>query len=181
MAASSYKTGFSVFSYEWLAAVVLIILAIFFLPFYLRSKIYTPPEFLEKRFDARSRTYFSALNVLTNIGVDTAATLYAGALVVQLIFPSVTLWQYLQSALSYIVPPIVALFFIGVFWKRANAHGEMAGIIAGIVSAAFFLFFWWLEMDAGHSFFSFKNALPEFDGWSRLVILEVPWPNYKKY
>ena len=93
MAASGYETGFSVFSYEWMAAVVLIIFAIFFLPFYLRSKIYTLQEFLEKRFDARSRTYFSALTVITNIGVDTAATLYAGALVVQLIFPSVELWQ----------------------------------------------------------------------------------------
>ena len=52
-----------------------------------------------------------------------------------------TLWQYLQSALSYIVPPIVALFFIGVFWKRANANGALAGIAIGIVSAAFFLGF----------------------------------------
>ena len=93
MAASGYETGFSVFSYEWMAAVVLIIFAVFFLPFYLRSKIYTLPEFLEKRFDARSRTYFSALTILTNIGVDTAATLYAGALVVRLIFPSMELWH----------------------------------------------------------------------------------------
>ena len=93
MAASGYETGYSVFSYEWMAAVVLIIFAIFFLPFYLRSKIFTLPEFLEKRYDARSRYYFSALTVLTNIGVDTAATLYAGALVVQLIFPNVELWH----------------------------------------------------------------------------------------
>jgi SSS family solute:Na+ symporter len=52
-----------------------------------------------------------------------------------------TLWQYLQSALSYIVPPIAALFFLGVFWKRANADGALAGIVMGIVSAAFFLVF----------------------------------------
>ena len=48
------ETGFSVFSYEWMAAIVLIIFAIFFLPFYLRSKIYTLPEFLEKRFAAKT-------------------------------------------------------------------------------------------------------------------------------
>lgn len=52
-----------------------------------------------------------------------------------------TLWQYLQSALSYIVPPIAALFFLGVFWKRANADGALAGIVMGIISAAFFLSF----------------------------------------
>jgi SSS family solute:Na+ symporter len=102
MAASGYKTGYSVFSYEWMAAVVLIIFAIFFLPFYLRSRIFTLPEFLENRFDSRARYYFSALTVLTNICVDTAATLYAGALVVQLIFPSVELWQsiFLLAILS---------------------------------------------------------------------------------
>jgi SSS family solute:Na+ symporter len=93
LAGSGYETGISVFSYEWMAAIVLIIFAIFFLPYYLRSKIYTLPEFLEKRYDARVRYYFSGLTIITNIGIDTAATLYAGALVIQLIFPSVELWQ----------------------------------------------------------------------------------------
>jgi len=39
------------------------------------------------------------------------------------------------------IPSIIALFFIGVFWKRANADGALAGIAIGIVSAAFFLGF----------------------------------------
>jgi SSS family solute:Na+ symporter len=43
--------------------------------------------------------------------------------------------------LSYIVPPIAALFLLGVFWKRANADGAVAGIAIGIVSAVFFLGF----------------------------------------
>jgi SSS family solute:Na+ symporter len=93
LSGSGFQTGVSVFSYEWIASVVLIMLAVFFLPFYLRSKIYTMPEFLEKRYDARVRYYFSGLSVLMNIGIDTAATLYAGALVIQLIFPSIELWQ----------------------------------------------------------------------------------------
>ncbi|MBT8189507.1 MAG: hypothetical protein KJO29_03670, partial [Bacteroidia bacterium] len=48
---AGYNDGFSVFSYEWMAVIVLIIFAIFFLPFYLKSKIFTIPEFLEKRYD----------------------------------------------------------------------------------------------------------------------------------
>ena len=76
-----------------MAAVVLIIFAIFFLPFYLRAKVYTLPEFLERRYDARSRYYFSALTIIGNIGIDTAATLYAGALVIQIIFPQIELWE----------------------------------------------------------------------------------------
>src|SRR3972149_12030086 len=76
-----------------MAAVVLIIFAIFFLPFYLKTKVYTMPEFLEKRYDKRARYYFSALTIIGNIGIDTAATLYAGALVIQIIFPQIELWQ----------------------------------------------------------------------------------------
>ncbi len=37
-----------------------------------------------------------------------------------------TLWEYLQNALSYIAPPIVALYVIGVFWKRANHKGAVS-------------------------------------------------------
>ena len=50
-----------------------------------------------------------------------------------------TLWVYLQSALSYIVPPIVALFFMGVFWKRANGHGALAGVVTGVLTAVVLL------------------------------------------
>lgn len=93
LAGSGYETGISVYSYEWMAAIVLIIFAVFFLPFYLKSKVYTMPEFLEKRYDSKARYYFSALTIIGNIGIDTAATLYAGALVIQIIFPQIELWQ----------------------------------------------------------------------------------------
>ncbi|MFK8163522.1 MAG: sodium transporter, partial [Lewinella sp.] len=46
LAGDAYKTNTQVFNYEWLAAVVLVFFAIFFLPFYLKSKVYTMPEFL---------------------------------------------------------------------------------------------------------------------------------------
>ena len=48
MAASGYETGFSVFSYEWMAAVVLIIFAIFFLPRYFTPKYLPCPSFWRK-------------------------------------------------------------------------------------------------------------------------------------
>lgn len=50
-----------------------------------------------------------------------------------------SLWQYIQSILAYAVPPIVALFVVGIFWTRANATGAMAGIIVGsLLGAAMF-------------------------------------------
>jgi SSS family solute:Na+ symporter len=43
-----------------------------------------------------------------------------------------TLWQYLQSILSYITPPVVAVFLIGLFWKRANHQGAFATLAIGL-------------------------------------------------
>lgn len=90
MAGEAYGgVGIAVFNYEWMTSIVLVIFVTFYLPFYLRSRIFTMPEFLERRFDQRSRYYFSGLTVFLNIIVDTASALYAGALVVGLIYPNV--------------------------------------------------------------------------------------------
>lgn len=92
LAGDAYATGISVFNYEWMAAVVLAIFAIFFLPFVLRAGVYTMPQFLSKRYDGRARTYFSLLTLFLNIVVDTAGSLYAGALLLKMIFPALDLW-----------------------------------------------------------------------------------------
>lgn len=93
LAGAGYKDGFSVYSYEWMAVLVLIIFAVFFLPFYLKNKIFTIPEYLEKRYSYAVRAYASFIAITLNILVDIAATLYAGGLVINLIFPSLALWQ----------------------------------------------------------------------------------------
>ena len=93
LAGDAYDSGIAVFNYDWMAVVILVLFAIYILPIYLNSKIYTLPEFLEKRFDKRSRYYFSALTLISNIVIEAAGVLYAGALVVQLIFPEIPIWQ----------------------------------------------------------------------------------------
>ncbi|MGB3632945.1 MAG: sodium/solute symporter, partial [Rubrobacteraceae bacterium] len=92
LAGAGYNQGIAVYSYEWMAVVVLVIFVFFILPFYLRSEVFTMPEFLEKRYDRRSRMAFSAFNVCANVFVDCAAALYAGALVIRTLFPAVPLW-----------------------------------------------------------------------------------------
>ncbi len=93
LAGDAYTTGIAVFNYEWFAVLVLVFFVIFFLPFYLKTKIYTLPEFLERRFDSRSRFYMSGVTIIGNILLETAGALYAGALVIQLIWPDVPMWQ----------------------------------------------------------------------------------------
>ncbi|MEM1095278.1 MAG: sodium:solute symporter [Bacteroidota bacterium] len=93
MASEAYRRGIAVYNYEWMAALILVVFAVFFLPFYLKTRIFTMPEFLERRFDARSRYWFSGITILGNIIIDTAAALYAGAIVVQILYPDIPMWQ----------------------------------------------------------------------------------------
>ncbi len=102
LASDGFQTNVNVYNYEWFAVVVLIFFAIFFLPFYLRSGVYTMPEFLERRYDSRSRYYFSFITVVGNILVDTAAGLYVGKIVLTLLFPS------LDSTLILIILAVAA-------------------------------------------------------------------------
>jgi len=51
-----------------------------------------------------------------------------------------SIWKYLQSVLSYTVPPVVAMFLIGTFWKRANAHGAFLSIVVGVLLAVVFFY-----------------------------------------
>ncbi|SDY19419.1 sodium:solute symporter [Nitrosomonas halophila] len=102
MAGSAYSIGISVFNYEWMAAIVLIFFTLFLLPLLLNSRVYTMPEFLERRYDRRARFYFSAFTILGNIFIDTAGALYAGALVIFLLYPEI------PFALSVIILAILA-------------------------------------------------------------------------
>lgn len=98
MAGEAYGgIGLAVFNYEWMAAVVLVVFVLFFLPFYLNARIFTMPEFLERRYDERSRYYFSAVSIFLSVVVDTAAALFAGALVVELVYPEVPLWASMAA------------------------------------------------------------------------------------
>ena len=87
LASDGFQTNINVYNYEWYAVVILIFFSIFFLPFYLKSGVYTMPEFLQKRYDKRSRYYFSLITIVGNVLVDTAAGLYVGSIVLKLLFP----------------------------------------------------------------------------------------------
>ncbi len=93
LSGSAYATGISISNYEWMASIVLVFFAIFFVPYYLNSCVYTMPELLERRFRPACRYYFSGLTVLANVFIDTAATLYAGALVIGFFFPGIGLFE----------------------------------------------------------------------------------------
>jgi len=92
LAGAGFKDGFSVYNYEWMAVLILILFSVFFLPFYLKNKIFTIPEYLERRFSYPVRVYASAIAIILNVLVDISATLYAGGIVIQMIFPQFSLF-----------------------------------------------------------------------------------------
>lgn len=108
LAGAAYLLDMTVYNYEWYAVVVLVFFAIFFLPFYLKSGVYTMPEFLERRYDERSRYYFSFITVVGNVLIDTAASLYVGLIVLGLIFPQLPPWTIIvflaAAAAAYTIP-----------------------------------------------------------------------------
>ena len=79
-------TGFAVASYEWMAAITLVFTAFFFLPKFLKSGIYTIPEFLEYRYNKTARTIMAVIMMITYVAVTLAAVLYSGALALSTIF-----------------------------------------------------------------------------------------------
>lgn len=92
LAGAGYSGGIPVYSYEWMAAVILVIFIFFILPFYLRSNVFTMPEFLERRYDRRSRYSFAALLMFMEGVIGLSGGLYVGAVIIQLLFPAVNLY-----------------------------------------------------------------------------------------
>jgi SSS family solute:Na+ symporter len=91
LAGGAYQMGLAVYNYEWTAVVALLALILLFLPVYRRLEITTAPEFLEHRFDARTRRWFSALALVGNVVIDMAGTLYAGAIFITVVLPGLSL------------------------------------------------------------------------------------------
>jgi len=78
--------GMAIASYEWLAAITLVFVAIFFLPKFLRSGIFTIPEYLEYRYSPAARGIMAIYMMAIYVGVTIAAVLYSGGLTMQTLF-----------------------------------------------------------------------------------------------
>ena len=90
---AAYTWGIAVANYEWMAAPILVLFALFIIPLYLKAQIGTVPEFLEYRYNRFVRRYFSLFTVFANIVVDTAGALFAGALVLTVFLPGLDLFM----------------------------------------------------------------------------------------
>src|SRR5687768_670756 len=83
MSGSGFKMGLAISTYEWMAAATLLIVAIFFIPVYLKNKIYTMPQFLNQRYNGTVAMIMAIFWLLLYIVVNLMSILYLGALAIE--------------------------------------------------------------------------------------------------
>ena len=99
LAGSGAQGGLAVGQFEWLASFILILLGWLFVPYYLKTKVYTMPEFLEKRYNKASRMYLSYISLVAYVFTKVSVALYAGALVLNTILG----WNIWFGAIALVV------------------------------------------------------------------------------
>jgi len=82
MSGSGFQLGLAISSYEWMAALTLIIVAVFFMPVYLKNKIFTMPQFLNQRYNSKVAMIMAVFWLLLYIVVNLLSILYLGAVAI---------------------------------------------------------------------------------------------------
>ena len=82
MSGNGFKMGLAIATYEWMAALTLIIVAVFFIPVYLKNKIYTMPQFLSERYNGNVAMIMAVFWLLLYVVVNLTSILYLGALAI---------------------------------------------------------------------------------------------------
>src|SRR5665213_2399406 len=82
MSGSGFAMGLAIYSYEWMAAATLIIVAVFILPIYLKNKIFTMPQFLARRYSDQVSTMMAVFWLLVYVFVNLTSIIYLGALAI---------------------------------------------------------------------------------------------------
>ncbi len=135
--------GMAIASYEWMAAVTLVVVAFVFLPTFLRSGIYTIPEFLEYRYNAFARFLMAVITLIILVGVPTASVIFSGAKVITGVFQGVSLWglDFGNITVGCYIIGVLGATYVFVGGLKACAWADLlqgsALIVGGIVIAFF--------------------------------------------
>ncbi len=82
MSGNGFEVGIAVAAYEWIAAIALIIVAVWFIPVYLKNKIFTMPQFLNRRYNATTSLIMAVFWLFLYVFVNLTSILYLGALAI---------------------------------------------------------------------------------------------------
>src|SRR5438034_10888218 len=93
------SSGLAVGHFEWLACLILLILGWVFVPFYLRSNVFTMPEFLERRFSRSCAVYLASISIIAYIFTKISVQLYAASVVLE----RVAGWPLWKTAIVLVI------------------------------------------------------------------------------
>ncbi|MCP4591479.1 MAG: sodium/solute symporter [bacterium] len=99
LAGDGYNSGFAVAQFELFAAVACLALGWIFLPFYIRTGVFTMPEFLERRYGKKCRTYLTIISLISYVLTKVSVTLFAGSLFLNMLFG----WDLYTSSLLMVI------------------------------------------------------------------------------
>lgn len=113
MSGSGYVIGLAIASYEWMAAITLIIVGKYFLPIFLKRGIYTMPQFLEQRFDHRVRVILAVFWLGVYIFVNLTSILWLGALAINTVTG---------------IDMVYGMMFLGAFSAAYSLYGGLKAV-----------------------------------------------------
>ncbi|MDG1780592.1 MAG: sodium:solute symporter [Flavobacteriales bacterium] len=120
--------------FELLAALILILLGWVFVPYYLKSGVYTMPEFLEKRYNRGARNYLSVISILAYVLTKISVTIFAGALV----FDQLLGVEFWTGAILVVVATGVYTIFGGLKAVVYTDLVQMFVLTAGAIAVTWF-------------------------------------------
>jgi SSS family solute:Na+ symporter len=167
LAGTGASSGLAVGHFEWLACLILLLLGWLFVPYYLRSGVYTMPEFLERRYNASSRAYFTWVSVIGYVLTKISVTLYAGGVVLR----AVTGWNFWTSAVVLIV--ITGLYTI-LGGLRAVIYTEVMQAVVLILGSAVLMIVGMYAV-GGWSGLTAKVDPAFFSMWKPVSHPDFPW------
>lgn len=124
--------GMAIASYEWMAAITLVVVAFVFLPKFLKAGIYTIPEFLEYRYGAFSRLVMAVATLVILVGVPTAAVIYSGATIISGYYADIPFLGNLATACWILA--VVAGVYVFIGGLKACAWTDLVWGISLIAS-----------------------------------------------
>jgi len=145
--AAKGSIGLAVASYEWVAAITLIVVAFFFLPKFLKSGIFTIPEYLEYRFNHTSRLVMSLLMVIIYLGVTIPTVIYLGAKALNPLFSEELMGIPINlTTLSWFVG-ILAGIYVAAGGLKACAWADLIQGSALIIGGAVIMVLAFMALD----------------------------------
>ncbi|CAM3924542.1 sodium:solute symporter [Mucilaginibacter galii] len=135
LAQSGFDSGLLNGNFEWMASFTLILLAVFFVPFYLKSGVSTLPDFLEKRYDRASRDWLAIVSVASAIIIHIAFSLLAGGIVLQTLFGVNMYYSVIAIAIITAIYTIVGGLTAVVVTESIQTVVLLAGALIMTVAA----------------------------------------------